>query len=232
VLSAEARLFRFDPPSASFEPAGMLGCVPATAAPITMAVDHHGTAFVTFTDGTMAEVSTSTATCTPTPFMSGPTYAGRGSCFAASPGGTGEALFMYDGSAPPQGEIVTVDTQTFGESLVGLLSEPLGALELTGTGDGRLFAFGNGTSTAPNGVLAELDPTNAAVLSTTALSLSVPNGFAFAFWGGDFYFFTGTGRGDSTVARLAADGTLQADYAFLPSQNVVGAGVSTCAPLQ
>ena len=55
--------------------------------------------------------------------------------------------------------------------------------------------------------------------------------FAFAAWGGEFWLFVRTyGMGSSTdVYRVTADGTLSRvleDVGF----DVVGAGVSTCAP--
>ena len=55
--------------------------------------------------------------------------------------------------------------------------------------------------------------------------------YAFSFWGGDFYFYTSKDTGPSTVTRLrTADDTLEV---VIPKAEfrIVGAGVSTCAPL-
>ncbi|MCA9590689.1 MAG: hypothetical protein KC657_35560, partial [Myxococcales bacterium] len=53
--------------------------------------------------------------------------------------------------------------------------------------------------------------------------------FAFAHWGGDFWLFTAP-QGKSQVTRLKYDDgtveTVKTDVGF----EVVGAGVSTCAP--
>ena len=58
-----------------------------------------------------------------------------------------------------------------------------------------------------------------------------PDAWAFAFWGGDFYFFTSVGGAPSTVGRFhPADGSFDPVYATLPSGAITGAGVSTCAP--
>jgi hypothetical protein len=232
VVTDQALLFRFDPPSRSFAPVAMLGCS-TVSTPETMAVAHDGTAYVTYQDGTMYAVSPQDASCAPTAFADGANNGRFGSCFAANPGGQGESFFLADGAIGPNGALLTVDRQSFAITEVGALSTNIGGVELTGTGDGRLFAFGNdlGVGTT-GGNLAQLDPTGATVLSVKPLSLAVPSGFAFAFWGGDFYFFTGNANGDSTVSRLAADGSFDGSYALLPGQNTVGAGVSTCAPLE
>lgn len=232
VVSDQAQLFRFDPSSAAFTLVGAIDCT-AASSPASMAVDRGGTGYVTFEDGSMFEVSTETASCTPTAFMGGQNNGGVGSCFLADAGGQGERLFMAE-NFKPDPDLVVVDTQAFGTSLVGSLPTDLGAVELTSAGDGRLFAFGDDYEMTypPERVLAELSPTDATVLS--AMPLAFPStyfGFAFAFWGGDFYFFTGNADGNSTVARLAADGSFDASYAALSGQNLVGAGVSPCAPL-
>jgi hypothetical protein len=116
--------------------------------------------------------------------------------------------------------------------------------ELTGTGDGRLFAFyAQGASSA----IAQLDPSTGRAVGNdnlSALPQKLPagvmgmhtSGWAFAFWGNDFYLFTTdltdlTPTGGSVVTRFnPADGS-QATVTRLP-ELIVGAGVSTCAPQQ
>jgi len=54
------------------------------------------------------------------------------------------------------------------------------------------------------------------------------NGWAFAFWGGDFYTFTAP-SGNTVVTRYRpSDGSIT-QVAQMQSI-IVGAGVSTCAP--
>jgi hypothetical protein len=103
--------------------------------------------------------------------------------------------------------------------------------ELTGTGDGRLFAFAG----VPDAKLVEYDKGSGEVVDVIPLAgLQLTNAFAFAFWGGDFWFFTESGGlgTPSKVTVLDHDGTLGLET--LPENapmRVVGAGVSTCAPL-
>ena len=73
------------------------------------------------------------------------------------------------------------------------------------------------------------------MIETTSLAgLELTNAFAFAFWGGDFYFFTEYGGFPVTsrVTRLDhdGDGTLTTVNTNAPIREV-GAGVSTCAPI-
>lgn len=102
--------------------------------------------------------------------------------------------------------------------------------ELTGTGDGRLFAFAG----VPDAKLVEYDKSTGEVLETTQLAgLQLTYAFAFAFWGGDFYFFTENGMmgSNSKVTKLDhdGDGSLTTVNSDAPIR-IVGAGVSTCAP--
>ncbi|MCA9621766.1 MAG: hypothetical protein KC731_22235, partial [Myxococcales bacterium] len=111
---------------------------------------------------------------------------------------------------------------SFGGAFAGLNAE------LTGTGDGRLFAFFVGTPVQ----VAELDPASGAVTGATPLNtVEIPNAWAFSFWGGDFYLYTAS-LADSRVNRFRpADGSVDTAYVTNVGFRIVGAGVSTCAPL-
>ena len=105
--------------------------------------------------------------------------------------------------------------------------------ELTGTGDGRIYAFGG----VPDAKLIQFDKATAQAIETIPFAgFPLTNAFAFAFWGGDFYFFTEANAGlpgtKSKVTRLDYDGdkSLTTVNAGAPIR-VVGAGVSTCAPI-
>jgi hypothetical protein len=182
----------------------------------------------------MFEVSPDAATCTKTAFADGSNMGRFGSCFAKTPGFQGETLYLLDSQTdPPNGALVAVDTESFAVTTVGGITIDLGGGELTGTGDGRLFAFTNSFMGSGQSGLAELDPNDGKVLSAKFLDVPIPTngGWAFAFWGGSFYFFTGESPNGSTVARLDADGTLTPNYATLANDGIVGAGVSVCAPV-
>ena len=91
------------------------------------------------------------------------------------------------------------------------------------------------TATDPPAQLVQLDKNDASVLKTVNLP-GFPDpmnidAFAFATWDGDFYLFVREyGMGSSTdVYRATAQGGFSkvlGDVGF----DVVGAGVSTCAP--
>ncbi|MCA9638658.1 MAG: hypothetical protein KC420_21660, partial [Myxococcales bacterium] len=110
--------------------------------------------------------------------------------------------------------------------------------ELTGTGDGRIYAFGG----VPDAKLIQFDKANAQAIETIPFGgFPLTNAFAFAFWGGDFYFFTNSvpdGIGTtSKVTHLDYDNSEgKGQVLTTVNQNapilVVGAGVSTCAPLK
>jgi hypothetical protein len=233
VVTEQSELFRFDPPSRTFDPMGILDC-PSGATPFSMAVDHEGTAYVIFDDGELFEVSTASGSCTATSFSSGgftPTF---GMGFSTDPDGLGETLFIAGVGSDGMGkgaQLGTLDTTAFQTQSIGAFSSDIGDAELTGVGDGSLFAFGvvEGVSGAH---LAQIDKTDASIFGDHVVATpDNPTAWAFAFWGGDFYFFTSIDGTDSVVGRFhSADGSFDASYAALPSGAIVGAGVSTCAP--
>jgi hypothetical protein len=245
VVTETNSLLSFYPPTAAFTFIGQLDC-PAMngATPFSMAVDKQGTAFVVFSDGELFQVSTRTAACVPTPYMQGQlgvTTFGMG--FVGNSTGTGDTLFVApDGTSV--GELGTIDTTSFTLSVIGQFGpETVNEAELTGTGDGRLFAFyaaTDPTTGATTSAVAQIDPTNATVLANNNLNnLPQGSGWAFAFWGGSFYLFTdpsgggggGPPGGGSQVTQFNPADLSQTTVATM-GDIIVGAGVSTCAPMQ
>jgi hypothetical protein len=222
VVTQDGRqLFTFDPSTAAFRLVGTLRC-PSADSPESMAVDRSGTAYVLYTDGSLFRVSTQTAQCSATSFMSAQAGFSRfGMSFASNASGTFETLYVA-----PQGGLATIDLVTFQLHLVGQNS--LNLAELTGTGDGRLFAF---SASSGASAIMQLDPSNGSIVATTDLpQLPLGDGFAFAFWASDFYLFTGsTTATGSQVTRFRPSDRSQVVVATLSSL-IVGAGVSTCAP--
>ncbi len=232
VVTAESQLFRFDPPAATFTLVGTVDCPSESGAtPFSMAVDYQGTAYVIFGDGQMFLVSTTTAACTPTsaPLTSTSFTTTFGSGFSANADGLGETLYLASTDTP--GQLGSLDTSTFVITNLGAFSTDIGEAELTGTGGGQLFGFGVVQGLA-GANLATIDKGGALILNSVLVPTPQdPTGWAFSFWGGDFYFFTGLLDGSSVVGRYRpADGSFVSDYATLPTSNIVGAGVSTCAP--
>ncbi len=233
VVTDQNELLRFEPTPGTFTPIGPVEC-PVTqsgASPFSMAVDHLGTAYVVFDDGELFEVSTASAACTATstPVDTTGFTSTYGMGFSSDSGGLAETLFLASVDSPDQ--LGTLDTGSFVVQEIGTFSTDIGESELTGTGDGRLFAFGV-VQSAAGATLAELDKLDASVIST--ITVPTPEGisdWAFAFWGGDFYFFTSVDGTTSSVGRFhPADGSFDASYATLATGAITGAGVSTCAP--
>lgn len=117
-------------------------------------------------------------------------------------------------------------------------ANPLGATnypvaELTGTGDGRLYGFATVGQNRSN--LVQFDKSDASEIEVVPLDgLDITNAFAFAFWGGDVYFFTqiAPGMTNSKVTRLDYDGNDGGGLRVIHESSglhITGAGVSTCA---
>jgi hypothetical protein len=229
VIGAQAGLYSFDPPSQSFTPIGVVSCPDPGGTPFSMAVDYKGTGYVVYDDGALFEVSMADASCAPTPYTTSPSFTQTfGTGFSTNPDGKGETLFLAGEGSP--GALASLDTTTFAVDVVGAFSVDIGDAELTGTGTGDLFGFG--PVPADNSAhFAQIDKTDASILTDTMVPLPAPTSWAFAAWGGDFYFFTSSDGMSSTVARLhPSDGTFDPTYASLPGEEITGAGVSTCAP--
>lgn len=240
ATDGSAVIHRFDPPSATFTTVQKLSCMidpstPEGETPFSMAVDHAGQAYVLFRDGRVFRADTDGTDCSPTSYTYDPSLFSQvfGMGFAASAAWGGERLFVssfFDGTPSRLGYIDT-DAMTFHP--VGTFSKDVGYAELTGTGDGQLFGFGI-TENDSTAHVVTIDPDTAAIVSDTAVSADEnPGGWAFAFWGGDYYlFYSGATlfSEGSTVDRIRADGTVDQGYAKLPGRTIMGAGVSVCAP--
>jgi len=232
VVSAENALYSFAPESLAFTRIGTLGCAAGAATPNSMAVDRGGTAWVNYSDGRIFKVSTADASCAPTALtLGGATGLGPriGMGFSSDvAGGQEETLYIADLAGRGLGMI---DTSTlavtrlagFGGTLSGK------SCELTGTGDARLFGF---FDTAP-ATLAEITKTTAATTAPRPLTgVTTGSHYAFSFWGGDFWFYTASGTSSAvTRHRTSGDGSIAV---VVPSTGfrIVGAGVSTCAPVR
>jgi hypothetical protein len=188
-------------------------------------------------------VSTKTAACQPTPFIGGnggfPTLFGMG--FSADMGDAGpindggETLYLAGDPGTGVGQPVVLgalDTSTFVTRTIGRVSPTIYASELTGTGAGQLFGFYLTTPTASGGGnIGQIDKSTAVVTNqVTPPGININGGWAFAFWGGDFYTFTAPDGTDTVVQRYRPSDGSVVTVASLSGLTVVGAGVSTCAP--
>ena len=234
TVDADANLYRFDPPSHAFTKVGTLVC-PSKASPYSMAVDRTGAAWVVYEDGTLFKVSTVDASCQATTFAPGQQgFTTFGMAFSSdAPDGGAETLFVseshYDQSASNNNRLATIDLQTLELHVVGTYDKLNARAEMTGTGDARLFGAFEGQPY----VVAEIDKATAKILSEAPQTpIQYPpnsSNLAFAFWGGSFYLFVGPGGNTDVFRYEPSDGTTTkiATVAF----EIVGAGVSTCAPV-
>ncbi len=230
IITSENALFSFYPPTLAFSKIGDISCPGALGTPYSMAVDRLGTAYSVFTDGTLWQISTATAACKPTAYVAAPPstpFNTFGMGYAGD--NISESLYVADAqfNANSVG-LATIDTTTFTRSFIANFQPELPRCELTGTGDGRLFAFCVLT-TGSGSILAEVNRTNAVVVAENSLTTGSSNdAFAYAFWGGQFWLFTGPG-GKTTVTQYDP-GTHSETIVTSLASTIVGAGVSTCAP--
>jgi hypothetical protein len=227
VFGSSSTLYSFDPSTKSFATIGTISC-PGSGAPNSMAVDRQGVAYVGFETGAIYRVSTRTAECTPTAYNPAAVDdATFGMGFVADATGTETLFLALQGKGPDR--LASVSTTTFALHEVGKFQPEFGNVELTGTGDGRLFAF----ASAEDGgsIIAEVDPETAQVLGEDPLpEVQQGNAFAFGFWGGAFYTFTAP-VSTTVVQRFdPASGDVTTITAI--DDQIVGAGVSTCAPVE
>ena len=268
VLSYEGDLYSFAPADKKFKKIGPLKCnLSDQQLPISMAVDRTGVAWVNIAtagagatrSNTLYKVDTSNADCEPTSIKSG--YIG-GMGFSSDEGSKDkETLFVFGQSGSASAPERTLDHVDFAkETIVRGPSVTTGAGELTGTGDGRLYGFvlhepqfDQAGKPMLNDLLAitELDKTSGADSAEVVLKgVKYPHdpGFAFSFWGGDFYIYSAPitippdypftqppadlkDEPTSDVSRYSpSTKTTEAAYMKAVGFHIVGAGVSTCAP--
>jgi hypothetical protein len=218
-----------------------------TATPFSMAVDRNAVAWVLYTSGEIFNVSTENAACSRSAFAPRQSAGGRtwdlfGMGFVTdTAGGDTEKLWLGGGNA---------DAQILGD--LGWISPPgsfniqrVGAMttaseyspELTGLGDATLWGFYPGLSSA---FVQQIDKTSG---GPTGPQRTIPGGlggtvaaWAFAQWGGKFYLFVTTtdalGLSENSTVRTIdrTTGQYQLVAQNLP-YTIVGAGVSTCAPI-
>ena len=248
VVSDENHLYTFAPNklpdvAVAFTDLGLLGCSEPGDTVNSMAVDRHGTAYVNYASGKIFAVDTKTLACTDTGFAPGQAGFSPNLSMgfsADAPGSSAETLFVSDNTgddtqnqdgkglarldrskSPPQ----LVALGTFTGAVMG------GRCELTGTGDAKLYGF---FTTVP-AHLAEIDKTSGATPAAIPLPMvdASTGGYAFSFWGGSFWFYTSSDTATTKVTRYDPTSTPPATTVAVPMLpfTIVGAGVSTCAPL-
>lgn len=245
VLSDSSDLYSFRPNLRQFTRIGRLRC-PTDMQPNSMAIDRNAVAWVNFvagglgdTAGAIYRVNTTDASCTGDPPIRLPAGWFRlGMGFStAGADTTDEALFVASTGDPfgassrglGRYDAASQSVVPIGQFTAALRGQ---SAELTGTGEGRLFGF---FTTTPVRV-AEIDKATAAIVHSAPLTqVETPQAWAFSFWGGDFYLYTApsalTGRSSSVTRYRPSDGSVDTGYLREVGFRIVGAGVSTCAPI-
>jgi hypothetical protein len=232
VFALNGGIYSFDPPNKTFVHVADPHC--SNGQPNSMAIDRNLVAWLNYIGGIYTfdlnnpQNGCQLAVSLPNGFQQcGMGFSSDDVC------GTSETLFI-DGIGG--GGLAKVDTTNGNVTPLGTFSSDPKlsgqSCELTGTGDARLFGY---FTTSPYVRVAEIDKTNSNALSDVVLTgVTPPSDWAFTFWGGDFYLYAAPGTnntGNSSVIHYspttgAVDTTYVADVGF----QIIGAGVSTCAP--
>lgn len=232
VVDRDDNLLRYQPDLNSLTVIGTLDC-PGTASPFSMAVSRDAVAYLLQSDLKLYRVDIADASCEATNYRTDEVFEAFGMGFVASSSGPSpETLFIAGGSETGLGrsQLGTLDLATFAANPLG---EVGGSAELTGNGNGELWGFFPDISPM---LVRQLDKANGAALREFDVSTidpnSSPQAWAFAFWGGRYYvFYQSTSDTSTSIYRLTPDtGRVQQVRAETGYQ-IVGAGVSICAPV-
>ncbi len=230
---------RFDPLTLTSTLLGQLRCPTMSGAtPFSMNVDQSANAWVLFGDGAIFQVDTGNAACRATahvPGQLGMTTYGMGSVFDTSTGV--DTLFIAGIAGPLDGPatLATLDLTRFQAAALGTMD--VGSVELAGTGDGQLWAFAPPRQPDEAALLDRVDlQTGRSIEHHEVLGITTREGsFATKFWGGAFYLFIGPDVWRLPRDALVPDQLEPTEPPTLvfsaPGASVVGAGVSTCAPV-
>ena len=220
-------MFIFDPVNATFSSLGTLPCDDWgwEGDPGSMGVSRNGYAYVRYSGGTLYEIDLTDLSCNEGNFSSH-NFGAYGMGYATNHQNTWQDQLYIANS----NNIASLDVNSGQYSVIGQMPSQS---ELTGNANGELWAF---LPLEQPAKLVQVNKNNGDIiesLSITSFSLQDLDTFAFAYWGGDFYLFVRTlGMGQSTnVYRVERDGT-QTLILEDSGLNIVGAGVSTCAPTE
>jgi len=237
VIDQNNTFSSFDPQSQVFKDLGVLDCPSqAQATPFSMTVDRSGTAWVLYSSGELFRVPTLTLACTKTTWTAQLGLETFGMGFATNAANSSdEKLYIAGGAIDPNtgmlsttSTLASLDTNLFVATKIG---EVTGWPELTGTGDAKLWAFFPDETSPRVSSLDRGDGAESTAFNTITLA-GQPAAWAFAAWGGSFWIFLQRGgEPDTTVWKLDGMTGMLTPVRRNTSRIIVGAGVSTCAPV-
>jgi hypothetical protein len=227
------QMSRFHPQTKTFTDLGKLSC--STSSPFSMAIARDATAWVLHSDGALFRVDTkNNLACTQSAWEADTQDLFKfGMGFSTDQaGGTTDTLYISGGNDPgtdASSTLARLDLSSFQPSKVGTVTDwP----ELTGTGNAELWGF---FPSGNNARIVKLDKTTGAALQTyrePVLDNSKPTTWAFAFHGGSFWVFLQKSTETKTfIYQFNASTGAQVGDRTVTDRNIVGAGVSTCAPV-
>jgi len=226
------RISTFDPATKTFTDLGSLSCPTSIGAtPFSMSVDRGAHAWVLYNSGELFRVDMPGLACTATTWAGASGLKVFGMGFSTDmPMGSAETLFVGGGQMQNQTSftLAKLDTTTMTATPIGTQT----ALpEMTGTGNAELWGFMPDASTAR---VVRFDKTTGAAAQTYTLPTlaGTMTGYAFAHWGGDFWVFL-IKNGEPSTTVYQVDGATGMIVGTTPTtgRTIVGAGVSTCAPV-
>lgn len=228
ILGQDRQFTRFEPETQTLTQLGTLNCPgeQGFSSTFSMSVDRKGFAWVLFQTGAVYKVDTKTVECTNPGFVPcQKDFCTFGMGFVSDMPGSDEETLYVSGvyNAPSAQGLATINTATLELTPISDYDLLAGkGAELTGTGDARLFGYFQDTPIR----LAEIDKSNAHIISYNDL-IEIPTGtsWAFAFWGGVFYIMSGT-----EIYKYDPKSQITTLINGNVGYNIVGAGVSTCAP--
>lgn len=250
VVDANNQLSQFDPATKTFKDLGALNCPAGTGfAPFSMGVDRNATAYVLYVNADQLtgmplgskifKVDTTVAglPCTATSFTPLSTMLEFGMGFSTdAAGGSTDKLYIAgsnDASTTSNAKLATLDVSSMMVTPVpnGTIQ---GSPELTGNANAELWAF---FPDPTNPKIQGVNKTNGMAISPAPLPQELrgmPAAWAFAFYGGDYWIFlakqSGLSTGPTIVYQVSPTGMLKG-MTPTTSRRIVGAGVSTCAPV-
>jgi len=231
LVDTDQNFLSFDPEKLDGDPFHLVGKLECETAgqPFSMGVANDGIAWVLYNTGRVYRVSIVDARCVKAGDPDeGPETFGMG---FASVGATAEKLFVAaNDSSKMLAQLDTMATPIAWRPIAAITANQSRSPELTGTADGKLFGYFPEEGTG--GFVQELDTkTGAPVGARMPLGIKVGEieAYAFAHWGGVFYIFITAEHVSSAHSINRKTGKHAVVRERTPFE-VVGAGVSTCAP--
>lgn len=225
LLDQDSNFLKFNPLTFDVKFIGKVNCS-TTAYPYSLALQRDGKAWTLFTDGSLYTFDTKTALCQATSYLS--QQEGLilfGMKFILDKSSNTEKLYISSDSSNLPYRLATIDVATLKVSIIGYYNNIIGRGELTSSYDERLFGLFEGTPY----IVAEINQTNAEILSKTSLDMIqyTPDSsyFAFESYLSNFFLFVGDNTyTDIFLYDLSSKSITKKKT--IPN-GIVGAGIST-----